>query len=168
MTRDTTPKTTPLATALAPRRPRARRRPWASPVQTLVAACGVVPVEGVGAHFLVVDNRFGTPIYVFLELDPTAESGFPGFAVRAVTLDPPAAPTAHGMPVVAAIGRNPHQLDQFRTFVSNGAVAGAGFILIEPRYVGPTWSAYVLAFRPEGEKPAKRPSWHHRVDNARR
>jgi hypothetical protein len=111
--------------------------------------------------FLIVDNRFGTPIHVFLELDPSGEPGFPGFKVCSVTLEP--SDSSHGFEVNAgcAIGRDPHQLDRFKVFRSNLAVAGAGFILIEPRYVGPNWSGYVIAFRPGGEKPMKRTGAHH-------
>jgi len=116
-------------------------------------------------HFLIVDNRFGTPIHVFLELDPTAEPGFPGFVVRSVTLEPPDGSPGLGVPAGFAIGRNPHQLDRFRVFRSNQAVAGAGFILIEPRYVGPNWSGYVVAFRPGGEKPIKRHGSDHHVSS---
>jgi hypothetical protein len=53
-----------------------------------------------------------------------------------------------------AIGRDPYHLDRFREFASDGAVSRGGFILIEPRYVGPSWEAYVREFRPQGEKPA--------------
>jgi hypothetical protein len=119
-------------------------------------------------HFLIVDNRFGTPIHVFLEMDPSTEPGFPGFEVRSVTLEWPADQAGLGIPAGVAIGRNPHQLDIFRTFRSNQAVAGAGFILIEPRYVGPNWPAYVLAFRPGGEKPVKRSGSDHHIGNSRR
>lgn len=160
-----------LATALALGRARHRGRPWGPSARTLLASCGGPPgAVGVpagtppaplaalpprtGTHFLVVDDRFGTPIHVFLELDPTAEPGFPGFAVRAVTLDPAASLPGLGMPAGAAIGRNPEQLDRFRAFRSDRAAAGAGFILIEPRYVGPSWPAYVLAFRPGGRSQA--------------
>ena len=122
----------------------------------------------VGKHFLVVDNRFGTPIHVFLELDPSAEPGFPNFGVRAVTLEPPADAPDLGVPAGVAIGRNPHQLNQFRAFGSDKEVAGAGYILIEPRYVGPSWPAYVLAFRPGGEKPMGRPASDHHVEYSKR
>jgi hypothetical protein len=109
-------------------------------------------------HFLVVDDRYGTPIHVFMELDPRDETGFPGFRVRAVTLEPSAAPSRAGLGVHpdVAVGCDPGQLDRFREFRTDGAVAGAGFILIEPRYVGPSWPSYILAFRPAGEKPVKR------------
>jgi hypothetical protein len=112
-------------------------------------------------HFLIVDSRFGTPIHIFLEMDPTAEPGFPGFEVCPVTLEWPAEPPGLGVPAGVAIGRNPHRLDNFRTFRSNQAVAGAGFILIEPRYVGPNWPAYVLAFRAflVGSERGTRTSW---------
>jgi hypothetical protein len=107
-------------------------------------------------HFLIIDNRYGTPIHVFLELDPSDEQGFPGFRVRFVTLDCVATPQKQAVPAGVAIGQDPHHLDRFCMFRSDRAVSGAGFILIEPRYVGPNWPAYVLAFRPAGEKPSKR------------
>ncbi|QDU19726.1 hypothetical protein [Urbifossiella limnaea] len=109
-----------------------------------------------GTRYLVVDRRFSTPITILLDLDPTAEPGFPGFAVREVTLDPPGHLEGSGVSARDAIGRDPGHLDQFRSFPSDRAVARAGFILIEPRYVGPNWSAYVLAFKPDGERPQRR------------
>jgi len=109
-----------------------------------------------GIRYLVVDPRFSTPITILLDLDPTAEPGYPGFAVRAVTLEPPGPPETSGVSAREAIGRDPGHLDQFRSFPSDRAVARAGFILIEPRYVGPNWSAYVQAFKPDGEKPHRR------------
>ena len=115
-------------------------------------------------HFLVIDNRFGTPIHVFLELDPRAHGGFPGLAVRRVNLDSPLLPGAEvpwraglGVAPMGAVGQHPWQADQFREFGSDRAVAAAGFALIEPRYVGSNWSSYLSAFRPEGGKPVKRP-----------
>ena len=107
-------------------------------------------------HFLVVDHRFGTPIYVILESDPRGEVAFPGFPVLPITLEFLAhrerSGTANEKPP-GAMGRDPNRLDQFREFGSDRAVAGAGFILIEPRYIGPSWPSYLSAFRPEGEKP---------------
>lgn len=117
------------------------------------------PAEfGSKQHFLIIDDRYGTPIHVFLELDPTSEIGFPGFRVRFVTLEHPATPQSQGVPAGIAIGQDPQHLDRFRMFRTDRAVDGAGFILIEPRYVGPNWPAYILAFRPGGEKPGKRTS----------
>jgi hypothetical protein len=112
--------------------------------------------------FLVVDDRFGTPIYVLLELDPRAERGFPGLPVREIILEPRAIGPDHtpgsdfGVDPTSAVGRDPARLDRFREFISDRAVGGAGFILIEPRYVGPSWPAYLTAYRPEGQKPLKR------------
>jgi hypothetical protein len=112
-------------------------------------------------HYLVIDPRFAAPIYVFLELDPRGDKGFPGFAVRVVSLDPPAAPVdrskSESVASGAAVGRDPWRHDQYREFTSDRSAATAGFILIEPRYVGPDWSGYVRAFRPEGGKPHKKP-----------
>jgi hypothetical protein len=104
-------------------------------------------------HFLVVDSRFGTPIYVFLEFDPHEEAGYPGIAVQEIVLEPiPARLSGRRY----SIGRDPNHLERFREFTSDGAVAHAGFILIEPRFVGVNWEVYCHQFRPEGEKPIKR------------
>jgi hypothetical protein len=101
-------------------------------------------------HFLVVDFRYGTPIYVFMESDPHKDAEFPGLEVREISLEAaPPAPCSRR----SAIGRDPNSLDQFREFGSDGAVARAGFILIEPRFVGANWEGYCRHFRPEGEKP---------------
>jgi hypothetical protein len=104
-------------------------------------------------HFLVIDARFGTPIYVLLETDPQGTKDYPGLVVREVTLElgPGLAASRR-----RAIGRDPNHLNLFREFASEAALAGAGFILLEPRYVGPNWEGYCRQFRPEGEKPAKR------------
>jgi hypothetical protein len=106
-------------------------------------------------HFLVVDTRYGVPIHAFLELDPRGTTDYPGLVVREVAIE--LADPAGGVGRRVAVGRNPHRLDKFQEFESDVAVARAGFILIEPRYVGPTWQAYVSEFRPQGEKAHKRP-----------
>src|SRR5262245_27060794 len=117
------------------------------------------PTTEVRMHFLVIDDRFGTPIYVLLETDPRSEGGFPALPVREITLERWAGstitPGSHIGRPSASVGRDPAHLDQFREFGSDWAVARAGFILIEPRYIGPSWSSYLSAFRPEGEKPLK-------------
>jgi hypothetical protein len=119
-------------------------------------------------RFLIVDNRYGTPIHVFLELDPSTEPAFPGFGIQVVILESPTGPVGLGVPAGLAIGRNPHQLNRFRAFRSDRSVADAGFILIEPRYVGPSWPAYVLVFRPSGDKPGKSTgAVHHAVTGKR-
>lgn len=102
-------------------------------------------------HFLVVDVRYGTPIYVFLEADPHCDTDYPGLAVREVALEPVGTHAGR-----IAIGRDPNRPESFREFASDTAVTRAGFVLIEPRYVGPDWEGYCRHFRPEGEKPAKR------------
>jgi hypothetical protein len=100
-------------------------------------------------RFLVIDDRFATPIYVILEADPSGDGDFPGLRVHPVTLEERIGPGA-------AVGRHPHRLDLFREFRSEAGVTHAGFILIEPRYIGPSWFSYLTVFRPEGEKPHKR------------
>jgi hypothetical protein len=105
-------------------------------------------------YFLVIDPRFGVPIHVFLETDPRRAAAFPGLAVREVRIEP--APSAE-RDARATIGQDPRQLARFREFRSDRAATGAGFIPVEPRYVGPTWESYSHEFRPQGEKPQKRP-----------
>jgi hypothetical protein len=40
-------------------------------------------------HYLVIDNRFASPVYAFLDKNPENETGFPGLPVREVTLEIP-------------------------------------------------------------------------------
>lgn len=118
-------------------------------------------------HFLVIDKRFGMPIFVFLEVDPTAGAGYPNLPGHWVTLEP-AAHSELGLPNTSlklgnstSIGGDPNRHDRFAEFPSDRAVHAAGFALIEPRYVGPTWETYVGVFHPEGSKGATL-SKHHR------
>jgi hypothetical protein len=115
-------------------------------------------------HFLVIDRRYGTPIHVFLELDPREQDGFPELTVRQVDLDSPLpaggeVPWRAGLGVspMGAVGQSPWRTDRFQEFGSDRAVVAAGYVLIEPRYVGQSWSGYLSAFRPEGGKPVKKP-----------
>jgi hypothetical protein len=110
-------------------------------------------------HFLVIDDRFRVPVFVFLELDRRRPWADPGLAVHGVTLElaetDPGRRLHSGGPVgrsQVAIGRDPARRDRFVEFHSNGHVRAAGFILIEPRYIGPTWESYLSVFRPEGER----------------
>jgi hypothetical protein len=109
-------------------------------------------------HFLVIDVRFGTPIYVFLALDPRQSADYPGLPVREITLTLPDATVCCEPPHVGrcSIGQDPNWINRFREFGSDGAVAGAGYTLIEPLYVGPTWQAYAQEFRPQGATIAQR------------
>ena len=75
-------------------------------------------------HFLVIDVRYGTPIYVFLERDPHGQDGYPDLIVQEVSLEAGVEPGSVGRR--AAIGRDPAHLEQFREFISDGAVARAG------------------------------------------
>jgi hypothetical protein len=104
-------------------------------------------------HFLMIDKRFGAPIFVFLENEPPPESGGP--RGRWVNLEVQDAKVKHhgvGFASVSAIGGDPERRDRFAEFVSDGAVRAAGFALIEPRYVGPSWDMYLSVFHPEGGK----------------
>ena len=105
-------------------------------------------------HFLLIDSRFGTPIYVFLEADPRGTETDPGLTVREVTIE--FAPDSGRSGGKFVLGRDPHHLGRFREFHSDRAAAQAGFILIEPRYVGPTWEGYSREFRPQGGQTHKR------------
>ncbi len=133
--------------------PALRSRRTSAVVATLPLPVRTLPVAVPDPlHFLVIDSRFGTPIYVFLEVDPRENKDYPGLNVREVAIER-VPETGRGR---IAIGRDPHQLNHFCEFLSDNATSGAGFILIEPRYVGPTWDSYNREFRPQGEKPQKR------------
>jgi hypothetical protein len=115
-------------------------------------------------HFLVIDDRFRVPIFVFLEVDPRGSSAGPAGVVRTVSLEFAAGPVdglqrrgADSVRAQATIGQDPAQPDRYVEFASDRHVRVAGFTLIEPRYVGPSWETYVNVFRPEGEKSFKMP-----------
>ena len=109
-------------------------------------------------HFLVIDRRFGVPIYVFLESDPNDNEGRAKLRGRWVTLEPAASSKRNDerqhseLGTVAAIGGDPNRPDRFAVFASDGDVRAAGFSLIEPRYLGPSWETYLSVFHPEGGK----------------
>jgi hypothetical protein len=106
-------------------------------------------------RFLVIDGRFGTPIYAFLLADPRADKGYPGLAVREVSVE--VAEAADGPTRRLSVGCDPRHPNEFREFRSEGAVARAGFVLVEPLYIGETWQEYENAYRPQGGKCPKRP-----------
>jgi hypothetical protein len=119
-------------------------------------------------YYLVIDHRFRVPIFVFLEDDPrmSGVEADPLSAVLGVTLElaaaPPSVPVRGGAGVRsdAAIGLDPQRVNCFREFRSDRHVRAAGFILIEPRYVGPNWETYIGVFHPEGGRqmqPRHRP-----------
>ena len=76
-------------------------------------------------HFLVIDSRFNTPIYVFLEIDPRGSANYPELAVREVAIE--LVPASDQSERRYAIGRNPQQLSLFREFFTDGAADKAGF-----------------------------------------
>jgi hypothetical protein len=95
-------------------------------------------------YFLVVDTRFASPVYVFLEQNPHAEPGFPGLAVRSVELQFSASEPRWSSGNVVA--QNPRQSDHFRMFRSDGEAAAAGYGVVEPRFVGANWNSYRRVF----------------------
>jgi hypothetical protein len=113
-------------------------------------------------HFLVIDDRFRVPVFVFLEIDPRGPQTHRDLAVRTVTLELAefalgrvSDPGGSTIRAAVAIGLDPGRPDRFVEFPSDGHVRAAGFALIEPRYVGPTWETYLSVFRPEGEGRSK-------------
>jgi hypothetical protein len=120
----------------------------------------------------VIDRRFGGPIFVFLEDDPRMSwpDAEPLCPVLAVTLELAAAPRSvpvrggAGVRSDAAVGRDPERVDCFREFHSDRHVRAAGFVLIEPRYVGPSWATYIGVFHPEGGRRLKLPRWRDRTE----
>lgn len=144
----------------------------APPERADIGDTGLRPAE-CRPYFLVIDKRFGVPIFVFLESDPrtSLRPPDPGLFVRGVTLDvavPRADSTAaRGAAAVrsdTAIGRDPGRLEKFREFPSEGHLRAAHYVLIEPRYVGPSWETYCGVFRPEGEGRIKHSSRRRPAD----
>jgi streptogramin lyase len=120
-------------------------------------------------HFLVIDNRFGVPIFVFLERDPSTEAAPPALHGRWVTLEP-AAQNELGFrrkhsrlagPI--SIGSDPRRHDRFAEFPTDNDVRAAGFAVVEPGYVGPSWETYVGVFHPEGGKRLVFPNHRRQV-----
>ena len=107
--------------------------------------------------FLVIDDRFGAPIHVFLEVDPQGSADYPGLPVREVRLEPMPPGQRRGA-YGPAIGQDPREPAAFREFGSDRAVAVARHALVEPRYVGLTWATYLTNYRPAGGTPHHRPS----------
>jgi hypothetical protein len=116
-------------------------------------------------YYLVIDHRFRVPIFVFLEVDPRIGwlGADPGSPVLGVTLElaaPPASMPVReraGVRCDVTIGRDPQRPDRFREFRSDRHVRAAGFVLIEPRYVGANWETYLSVFRPEGDRRLQSP-----------
>jgi hypothetical protein len=144
----------------------------ASPVRTDVADAGMPSPES-RPYYLVIDERFSVPIFVFLESDPRTNVRLadPGLFVRWVTLDlaaprtdSAAARNSAGVRSDSAIGRDPERMERFREFPSERHLRAARFVLIEPRYIGPSWETYCGVFRPEGEGRTKHPSRRRPAD----
>ena len=119
-------------------------------------------------HFLVIDTRYGVPIYVFLEHDPNEVAGRARFRGRWVTLElsetGDRGDLSHlTLGTTAAIGGDPNRPDRYAVFESEGAVRAAGYSLIEPRYMGPSWETYLSVFHPEGGNRAAPASPRARV-----
>jgi hypothetical protein len=117
-------------------------------------------------HFLVVDTRFTSPVYVFLEQDPEADRGFPpGLDVRHITLEtdrPDARGQLPGVGMGTTVGQNPGRADRYRVFGSDGAAERAGYGLVEPRFVGQSWAGYSRVFRYGAKRLGSDPSPHGR------
>lgn len=124
-------------------------------------------IEWRGAvHFLVIDHRYTTPIFVFLERD-TSDVGNLELGGRWVTLEPAnfsetgATRASSLLGSGAAVGGDPNRPDRFAIFTSEGQLRAAGYSLIEPRYMGPSWDTYLSVFHPEGGKQS--PASHSRT-----
>jgi hypothetical protein len=129
-----------------------RRSPPTAPGPT-PPADGDAVAAGPRPYFLLVDDRFRVPIFVFVEVEPRRPA-------RAVTIEfAPVGRGEHrcwvGVSPNTSLGRHPQHWDRFQEFRSDAHARAAGFLPIEPRYVGPSWESYLGAFRPEGERPPK-------------
>lgn len=87
--------------------------------------------------FLVIDDRLGPPVHVFLTTYPRREGGFPGLEVRRVALERLSGDVVfwrHGSAASAGpfLGQDPGDLDRYRQFRFERELREAGF-----RPVGP-------------------------------
>lgn len=98
-------------------------------------------------HFLVIDDRFPSPVYVFLDADPRPADGFPGLSVRRVRLERRSARNA--LTSFTSVGRNPADPRWYREFGSDREADAAGHQVVEPRFIGSTWKDYSRHFRPD-------------------
>jgi hypothetical protein len=109
-------------------------------------------------HFLVIDNRFCVPIFVFLECDPNEVGRARNLPGRWVILEPATSPVVGAerpdldYGTGTAIGGDPMRPDRYAVFASDREVRAAGYAVIEPRYLGPTWETYLSVYHPEGGK----------------
>ena len=112
-----------------------------------------VPAATPQPYFLIVDDRFRVPIFVFVELEPTRP-------FRAVTIEfAPVGPGEYrcglGIGPGTSLARHAESWDRYREFSTDRHARAAGYVPVEPRYVGPSWESYLGAFRPEGDRPPK-------------
>jgi hypothetical protein len=114
------------------------------------------PPAGPRPYFLLVDERFRVPIFVFVELEPRRPAR--PVTIEFAVVEAGAHPCWVGVRPNTSLGRHPEYWDRFKEFPSDARARAAGYLPIEPRYVGPSWESYLGAFRPEGERPPKLPA----------
>jgi hypothetical protein len=98
-------------------------------------------------NFLVIDDRLGPPIHVFLPTDPRREDGFPGLEVRQVALERLAGDVVfwkHGSAATAGpvLGQDPGDPDRYRQFRFERELREAGFRPVGVHRTPATWTAY--------------------------
>ena len=95
-------------------------------------------------QFLVIEDRSGCPVHVFLRTDPTGEAGYPGLPVVPVTLDRPPLRLGDGTVIGCHVGFP----NYFREFESRQKVSEAPFVPVGPSFIGTTWGDYASDSRP--------------------
>ena len=97
--------------------------------------------------FLVIDDRLGPPVHVFLPTDPRREDGLPGLEVRRVALERLSGDVVfwrHGLAASAGpvLGQDPGDPDRYRQFRFERELREAGFRPVGPHRTPATWTAY--------------------------
>jgi hypothetical protein len=112
-----------------------------------------VPAATRQPYFLIVDDRFRVPIFVFVELEP--KRPFRKVTIEFAPVGPGEYRCGVGIGSGRSLARHAEFWDRYKEFSTDRQARAAGYVPVEPRYIGPSWESYLAAFRPEGERPLK-------------
>ncbi len=97
--------------------------------------------------FLVIDDRHGLPVHVFLPADPGREEAFPVLEVRRVSLERLSGDVVfwrHGSAASAGpiLGQDPDDPARYREFRFERELREAGYRTVGPHCTPATWTGY--------------------------